>query len=178
MLACEFFTVGTVLLRRVYVLFVLEVGTRRVHVLGVTRHPTGEWLPQQARNLMLVLGSGFTASGFSSAIATRSSRSRSMPCSPTPTFPCCVVRLRRPRPERWVSSIRRECLDRILIFTERQLTHVLAEYATHYNAHRPHRALEQRSPTKPAAVPSPPDTQVLRRTQILGGLINEYRHAA
>jgi putative transposase len=80
--------------------------------------------------------------------------------------------------EWWVSTIRRECLDRILIFTERQLTHVLAEYATHLTAHRPHRALEQRSPTKPAAVPSPPDTRVLRRTQILGGLITEPRHAA
>jgi putative transposase len=80
--------------------------------------------------------------------------------------------------ERWVSTIRRECLDRMLIFHERQLRHVLAEYATHYNSHRPHRALEQRSPTERGAIQLRCASGVVRRTQILGDLINEYHHAA
>jgi putative transposase len=182
MLACDFFTVDTVLLRRVYVFFVLEVGTRRVHVLGVTRHPRGQWVTRRARNLMLVLGERIHDFRF----LVRDADAK-FTVEFDAVFTDADISVRRSPPqalkanayaERWVSTIRRECLDRILIFTERQLTHVLAEDARHYNAHRPHRALEQRSPTQPVAVQSPPDTRVLRRTQILGGLINEYRHAA
>ena len=80
--------------------------------------------------------------------------------------------------ERWVGTIRRECLDRMLIFSERQLCRVLAEYETHYNMHRPHRALDQRAPiTKVRAASSGPEI-VVRRVEILGGLINEYQSAA
>ncbi len=81
--------------------------------------------------------------------------------------------------ERWVSTIRRECTDRMLIFNERQLLHVLSQYERHYNTHRPHRALDQLSP-----MPAYPDLLPrvgagdVRRTQVLGGLINEYHHAA
>jgi putative transposase len=79
--------------------------------------------------------------------------------------------------ERWVSTIRRECLDRMLIFSERQLVHVLGEYEEHYNTHRPHRSLQQLPPI--ADVDIGADCEgVLERTEILGGLINEYRHAA
>jgi putative transposase len=80
--------------------------------------------------------------------------------------------------ERWVSTIRRECLDRMLIFTERQLVHVLGEYEDHYNVHRPHRALEQRSPTESGAKRLPPTTDLIRRKEVLGALINEYQQAA
>jgi putative transposase len=80
--------------------------------------------------------------------------------------------------ERWVSTIRRECLDQMLIFHERQLVHVLAEYTTHYNSHRPHRALEQRSPMELRANRLSRTTGVVRRKQILGGLVNEYEHAS
>jgi len=182
MLACDFFTVDTVLLRRVYVFFVFEVGTRRVHILGVTRHPTGEWVTQQARNLMLVLGerthdfrflvrdrdAKFTVAFDAVFTDANMSVLRSPPQAPKANAYA----------ERWVSTVRRECLDRMLIFHERQLVHVLAEYATHYNTHRPHRALEQRSPAHVGAIRPPLAGGMVRRTQVLGGLINEYQHAA
>lgn len=79
--------------------------------------------------------------------------------------------------ERWVSTIRRECFDRMLIFSERQLVRVLSEYEDHYNTHRPHRALEQLSPVPDVDIGGHKDGSV-ERTEILGGLINEYRHAA
>jgi putative transposase len=152
MLACDFFTVDTVLLRRIYVFFVLEVGTRRVHILGVTRHPTGEWATQQARNLMLALGE--RADGFRFLVRDRDTK---LTANFDAVFADADIEVLRSPPrapkanayaEPWVSTIRRECLDRMLIFSERQLVRVLREYEDHYNTHRPHRALEQRSPTE------------------------------
>ena len=182
MLACDFFTVDTVLLRRIYVFFVLEVGTRRVHILGVTRHPTGEWVTQQARNLMLAFGERADNSVSWFAIGTRSSRPASMRCSLTPASQRCRSPPRAPKAnayaERWVSTVRRECLDRMLIFHERQLRHVLTEYEDHYNTHRPHRALEQLPPIGDVGIGPGDVSGAVRRTEILGGLINEYRHAA
>ena len=182
MLACDFFTVDTVLLRRVYVFFVLEVGTRRVHILGVTRHPTGQWVTQQARNFTLALGE--QADGFRFLVRDRDTKFTASFDAVFADVGIAVLRSppRAPKAnayaERWVSTIRRECLDRMLIFHERQLVHVLAEYATHYNSYRPHRALEQRSPTERGAIQLRSASGVVRRTQILGGLINEYHHAA
>jgi transposase InsO family protein len=80
--------------------------------------------------------------------------------------------------ERWVSTIRRECLDRMLIFNERQLVHVLTEYERHYNTHRPHRALDQHLPIAADAERLPQTSGPVQRRQVLGGLINEYEHAA
>ncbi len=111
-----------------------------------------------------------------------------MPCSAPLESPCLRSPPRAPKAnayaERWVGTIRRECLDRMLIFNDRQLLRVLTEYQTHYNTHRPHRALEQRSPTASAHVhrevpaPASEPENVVRRVEILGGLINEYRSAA
>jgi putative transposase len=182
MLACDFFTVDTVLLRRIYVFFVLEVGTRRVHVLGVTRHPTGEWVTPQARNFMLA--SGERAHGFRFLVRDRDTK---FTASFDAVFADVGISVLRSPPrapkanayaERWVSTIRRECLDRMLIFHERQLVHVLKAYEAHYNTHRPHRALEQRSPIECSETQRSSSGGVVRRTQILGGLINEYQHAA
>jgi putative transposase len=164
------------------VFFVVEVATRRVHILGVTRHPTGEWVTQQARNLMLVLGEAahdfrflvrdrdtkFTAAFDAVFAGAGVAVLRSPPRAPKAN----------PYAERWVSTARRECPDRMLIFHERQLVHVLAEYATHYNTHRPHRALGQRSPAHVGAIRPPLAGGMVRRTQVLEGLINEYQHAA
>ena len=80
--------------------------------------------------------------------------------------------------ERWISTIRRECLDRTLIFSERQLWRVLAEYESHYNTHRPHRSLTQLPPIADRGIGGAGGNGPVGRTEILGGLINEYRHAA
>lgn len=181
MLACDFFTVDTVLLRRIYVFFVLEERTRRVHVLGVTRHPTGEWVTQQARNFMIAVGEQID--GVRYLVRDRDTKFTSTFDAVFADAGITVLRgpPRAPKAnayaERWVGTIRRECLDRMLIFHERQLVRVLDEYEIHYNTHRPHRALKQRPPIADVARP-PGQAGVVRRTDVLGGLINEYRHAA
>ena len=181
-LACDFFTVDTVLLRRIYVFFVLEVGTRRVHILGVTRHPTGEWVTQQARNLLIAFGE--RAHGFRFLVRDRDTKFTASFDAVFADVGIAVLRSppRAPKAnayaERWVGTIRHECLDRMLIFGERQLVHVLTKYENHYNTHRPHRALEQLPPIVVVGLDRAGGEDAVRRTEILGGLINEYRHAA
>jgi transposase InsO family protein len=179
---CDFFTVDPVLLRRVYVFFVLELGTRRVHILSATQHPASEWVTQQARNSVADLGE--RADGFGILVRDRDTK---FTASFDAVFAGAGIAVLRSPPrapkanayaERWVGTVRRECLDRILIFHERQLVHVRAEYETHYNTHRPHRALEQHPPIDCGATQRSCSTGTVRRTPVLGGLINEYRHAA
>ena len=180
-LACDFLHVDTVLLRRVYVLFVMEIETRAVHVLGVTAHPTGAWAAQQARHLMMDLGeragklrflvrdrdSKFTTA-FDEVFAGNGTR---------------VVRTpaRSPRAnasaERFAGTLRRECLDHVLILGEQHLRRVLAEYAAHYNGHRPHQGLQQEFPLREPGHVVDVGARIECR-QVLGGLISEYRRAA
>jgi putative transposase len=129
MLACDFITVDTVLLRRIYVFFVLQIGTRRVHVLGLTRYPTGEWVTQRARNHLI--GIQERVDGFRFLFRDRDSKFKA---SFDAVFAAAGIEVlrgpsRAPKgnayAERWVSTIRRECLDRMLIFSERHLVHVL-----------------------------------------------------
>jgi putative transposase len=161
---------------------VLEISTRRVHILGVTGHPTGEWVSQQAGNLMLAVGE--RADGFRFLVRDRDTK---FTASFDAVFGDVGISVLRSPPrapkanayaERWVSTIRGECLDRMLIFGERQLVHVLTAFEAHYNAHRPHRAHEQRTPIDSGRPQQVCSAGTVRLTQVLGGLINEYRQAA
>jgi hypothetical protein len=182
MLATDFFHVDTVLLRRLYVLFFIEHGTRRVHLAGITAHPTGEWLAQQARNLLMNLEN--QADGLKFLIRDRDAKllRRSMRYSPRSACgssrPLCRRRVRTRSPERWVGSARRECLDRMLIISEGHLQLVLDEYADHYNTHRPHRSLRQNPPAGRVHPPAEASQMRVLRRDRLGGLIREYSQVA
>jgi transposase InsO family protein len=183
MLACDFFHVDTVLLRRFYVLFFIELDTRRVYVTGVTANPVREWVIQQARNLSSVLAERAVAVRF--LIRDRDAK---FTASFDEVFRSEGIRIictpvRAPRAnafaERFVGTVRRECLDRMLVFSRHQLEAVLSEFVDHYNGHRPHRSLDQASPLGPPPLPiSCPDQKRLRRSDRLGGLIHEYELAA
>ena len=181
-LAVDFFTVDTVFLQRLYVLFVIEVASRRVHVLGVTPHPVGDWVAQQARNLLMALNDG--AGRFRFLVRDRDMKFTSAfdAVFVAEAIQVLTTPVRAPRAnayaERWVGTVRREVLDRILILGCRQLRWVLAKYADHYNGHRPHRALGQAPPLGPGVpVVLAPPGKVVRRDR-LGGLIHEYAQVA
>ncbi|HEY3035256.1 MAG TPA: integrase core domain-containing protein, partial [Streptosporangiaceae bacterium] len=181
-----FLHADTVLLRRLHVLVFIAPGTRRMHLGGVTANPTGEWTVQQARNLALTVGerfedirflirdrgSNFTLSFDAVFQATGAGILRTAVQVPRMNAIC----------ERHVGTLRRELLDRVLILGERHLRSVLTEYQVHYNTARPHQGIAQRvpgdEPDAPRATVTGIDTQQIRRRPVLGGLINEYTHAA
>ena len=180
-LACDFLHVDTVFLKRLYVFFVMEIQTRRVHVLGVTAHPTGAWTVQQARNLLMDLGE--RADRFEFLIRDRDSK---FTAAFDAVFTGNGVRIiktpvRSPRAnsfaERYVGTLRRECLDHLLIHGERHLRQILAEYSRHYNMHRPHQLREQIPPLHEPSQTIDRTARIKRR-QVVNGLINEYRRAA
>jgi putative transposase len=183
-LAVDFFAVDTVLLRRLYVLFVIEVGTRRVHLLGVTAHPVGEWVAQQARNLLMALGEQADRFRFRFLVRDRDAKFTAVFDAVFAAAGVEVLKTpaRAPRAnayaERWVGTVRRELLDRMLVFGRRHLQSVMAEYVDHYNSHRQHRSLGQRPPLVPALpLAAVAGSRVVRRDR-LGGLIGEYSQAA
>jgi putative transposase len=153
--ACDFLTVETVWLHRLYVLFFIELASRRVHFAGVTANPHARWVAQQARNLMMTLAEREEPIRF--LIRDRDSKfTRSF----DDVFRCEGIRVirtpvRAPRAkahaERWVGSLSRECLDRLLILGRRQLEQVVRAYIGHHNEHRPHRSLEPAAATRQAA---------------------------
>lgn len=185
MLACDFFLVDcAVTLRRLYVFFVIEVGTRYVHVLGVTAHPDGAWTVQQARNLMMDLGE--RAARFRFLVRDRAGQFTEAFDAVLAGTGIEVVKVpaRSPRAnayaERWVRTVRSEVTDRMLIAGPRHLRVVLDEYAAHYNGHRPHRARSLRPPDGDGITAPVTDLAMARiqRHGVLGGLIHEYRRAA
>jgi putative transposase len=179
-LACDFFSVETITLARLYCFAVVEHATRRVHVLGVTANPTAAWVVQQARNLMLDLDD--RTSDLKFLIRDRDSKFTALFDEVFKADGIRVVLTAPQAPrnaimERWVGSVRRELLDRILIMNERYLRTVLAEYETYFNEHRPHRALSQASPLRALPEPVDADIKVTRRDR-LGGLLHEYAQVA
>jgi transposase InsO family protein len=182
MLAVDFFTVETISLQRLCVLFFIELGNRHVHIAGCSANPTGAWVTQQARQFTWTLHE--QPSRFRFLIRDRDSKytrdfdavfaSEGIEIVKTP--------VRSPKAnavaERFVGTVRRACLDWLLILNRRHLGHVLRNYIEHYNTHRPHRSLEL---VPPAAVgredPDAPSGDLKRRDR-LGGLIHEYSYAA
>jgi putative transposase len=186
MLACDFFHVDCVMtLRRLYVFFVIEAGTRHVHVLGVTAHPDGAWTTQQARNLLMDLGE--RADRFRFMIRDRAGQFTEAFDAVLAGAGIEVVKIppRSPRAnayaERWVRTVRTEVTDRVLITGPRHLRAVLDEYVAHYNQHRPHRARNLRPPDGSHVATAPVAdlaTARIRRRRVVGGLIHEYERAA
>jgi transposase InsO family protein len=185
-LACDFFTVDTVWLRRIYVLAFLSVGSRRIEYVACTSKPNTGWMLQQARNLLMELDD-------------RDEQVRFLIHDRDAKFPRAfdallagekmkVIRtpVRAPNAnaymERWVGSVRRECLDRLLILGRRQLEHVLRVYVRHHNSGRPHRApdLKPHDWSARSSLSMESTTQALpvSRRDLLGGLIHEYELAA
>jgi putative transposase len=185
LLACDFFSVDTVRLRRLYVLFLIHHETRLVRIAGVTAKPATDWVTQQARNICMELTDRATPVLF--LIRDRDTKFTS---SFDAVFAAEGIRIiktpvRAPRAnalaERFVGTVRRECLDRMLILGRRHLEIVLAEYVQHYNGHRPHRSLKQRAPSAADETPVPiGDVSRVhpRRTDVVGGLVHEYRMVA
>ena len=180
-LAVDFAHVDTVFLRRLYILVVIEHGRRRVHIAGITAHPTGDWVTQQARNLLMDLGD--RAEQFRFLIRDRDSKFTAAFDAVFAGADIRIVRtpVRAPRAnaiaERFIGTLRRECLDHLLITGPRHLAVVLQEYVAHYNTHRPHRSLRQHPPAGHTPPRSGATVRPLRRDR-LGGLVHEYVQVA
>ena len=180
--ACDFATIETVTLRRLYVLFFIDIGTRTVYFAGITDHPTGDWTTQAARNLLLQ--HGHQLADAQALVRDRASqfidafdeifRTEHMKILKTPVR----TPVANAFAERWIGTLRRELLDRTIIWNRRQLNRLVVDYIGHYNTHRPHRSLDQRPPVATDAADQPDRHLQVVRTARCGELINEYRNAA
>ena len=182
MLAVDFFHVDcAVTLERLYCLFVIETGSRYVHILGITAHPDGPWATQQIRNLLMDLGD--RAADFRFVVRDRAGQVTASFDAVLASAGIEAVKIppRSPRAnayaERFVLTARTEVTDRMLIFGERHLRRVLAEYARHYNGQRPHRGRQLRPPRPDHPVAGFSQERIKCRL-VLGGLISEYERAA
>jgi len=169
------------MLRTLYVLFAIELGSRRVHVLGITRNPDSAWVTQQARNLAV----GERLGGVQFLIRDRDSKFSGPFDEVFRTEGVNIVKtpIRAPRAnafaERWIRTVRTECLDWMLVLGSRHLARVLRTYAAHYNEAGPHRGLELKTPEpRPDSLRCPGGGERVRRHALLGGLIHEYDLAA
>jgi transposase InsO family protein len=176
--ACDLFRLDTIALHRFNALFVIEHATRRVHILGVTAHPTAAWLTQQARNLRMDLDDAHRHVRF--LIRDRDSKFTATLDTVFAAADIHIVRtpVRAPQAnaiaERFIGTVRRELLDRILIIDQRHAAAVLLEFEHHYNDHRPHRSLGQAAPLRPLPHHAPTEMRKIHRHDRVGGLLHEY----
>ena len=183
--ACDFATVDTVLLRRYYLLFFIDITNREVLYGGITANPTGAWTTEAARNLFVRHPNRFTHTR--ALVRDRASQfvnafdevfcSDGLKILKTPVH----APVANAFAERWIGSLRRELLDRTIIWNQRQLQRLVSDYIAHYNFHRPHRSLNQRPPRHTTPDNNTTDYPLplrLVRTTRCDGLINEYKHAA
>jgi len=178
-LACDFFTVDTLWLKRLYVLFFIELGTRNVHLAGITAHPNAGWITQQARQVVWELSESKTTIRY--LIRDRDSKFTQEFDTVFQAEGTQIIEtpFRAPKAnayaERWVRTVREECLDQILILNEPHLRRVLKTYDDYYNRQRPHQGIQQQSP-----IPRTPQNTSgkVRNRKVLGGIINDYYRSA
>lgn len=179
-LACDFFSIETVFLRTLYVLFFIEVGSRRLHMTLSTRNPSGEFVTQQARNLSM----DGELEGVAFLIRDRYSKYTRAFDEVFISEGARVIKtpVRAPKAnafaERFVRTVRHEVLDLTLVQGRRHLDGILRRYTEHYNAQRPHRGLDLRIPDGACERSIARHTPRVRRIDVLGGLIHEYEPVA
>ena len=179
-LACDFFTIETLFLKTLYVLFFIDLATRQVYFAGCTEHPTKTWVTQQARQMVWQLDDHATPMRF--LIHDRDTkftqsfdtvfRSEKLKIIRTPYR----AQNANAFAERWVRTVREECLDKLIIINQQHLRQVMLEYISYYNSARPHQGIDQH-------IPVPQNTAVADSGSIvcydvLGGIIHEYQRAA
>ncbi len=175
-LACDFFTVDTLFLKRIYVLFFIEIANRRVHFAGSTANPNGQWVTQQARNMFMATDFDYLRFLIRDRDAKFSGTFDEVFL--TEGFTVMKTPYRSPRAnafaERWIKTVRNECLDHLLILGWRHLGNVMRIFVEHYNMQRPHRSLGLRPPMGDAPVAASVADISVKRRDLLGGLVHEY----
>jgi putative transposase len=187
-IATDFFTVETVRLKTLYVLFFIELHTRQVRVAGVTDHPNGAWVVQRAREFSMEMDGAEDDTARRFLLRDRDSKFTRVFDDVFAADGTQVITTPIQAPnanafaERWVQTARRECLDWVLVWGRGHLERVLDEYVQHYNNERPHRGLELRPPSKIGTGSAPSSVATVaagvRRRDRLGGLVHEYYQAA
>ncbi len=178
LLACDFFSVETLVLQTLYILCFIELGSRCVHLAGCTSHPTSIWVSQQARQLYWQWEDH---SPFRFLIHDRDSKFTIAFDTVFQSQGIEIIHTTYRAPnmnsfaERWVRSVREECLDRVLIVNERHLRSVLKEYVLYYNTRRPHQGLDQQCPIPIGLMPL---EAIVQRRDILGGVLHDYHRQA
>ncbi|MGW0810887.1 integrase core domain-containing protein [Nonomuraea sp. NPDC002799] len=186
LLACDFIEAVTLSGQRQYILAVIEHATRRVRVLGTTAHPSGNWVIQAMKNLVMDLDDAGSRARF--LLRDRDGKFPALmdEILAEAGIKTVLTGIRMPRMnsimERWVQSCRHELLDRCLLWNERHLRHALREHELFYNRHRAHQALTQAAPLRPVPDPITDPERIIdlniRRRDRLGGVLHEYSHAA